>query len=198
MKRISAFVFAFIVMLSFTGCELLDGMSYLYTDKVSVDNLCICINDTADCCFAGAYSCEEYTDGMEITIPDEHDGKPIKRIGGYYARGVPVAFCLDISDLYMNAPEGSIYSALHSTVDEAQYQVVDLPYELNIGENIDAVVNVNNSYYPHIEEDGSVVYYHPVVSINCSEDNKTFYSENGRLYSKTDNTLVSDFDYANQ
>ncbi len=197
MKRISAFVFAFIVMLSFTGCELLDGMSYLYTDKVNVDNLCICINDTADCCFAGAYSCEEYTDGMEITIPDEYDGKPIKRIGGYYARGVPVPFWFDMSALYTSSAD-DVYGFDMSTVDEAQYKVVDLPYILNIGKNVDSIVYVENYYYGNVEEDGSVVYYHPVVSINCSEDNKTFYSENGRLYSKTDNTLVEDFDYANQ
>lgn len=199
MKRILAFVFALVILLSFTGCEFLEGMSYLYNDSVKIDNLRICINDTADCCFAGPYTCEEYTQDMEITIPDEYEGKPVKRIGGYYARGVPTPFCIDISDLYLNAPEGSEYhQTVYSTVDEAQYKVVDLPFVLNIGKNVDSIVYVENEYYPYIEEDGSVVYYHPVVSINCSEENKCFYSENGRLYSRKDNSLVEDFDYKNQ
>ncbi len=196
MKRIIAFVFALVIMISFTGCEYFEALCLFYSDHVCYENFDICINDKMNCCLVGRYICNEYIEGMEITIPDEYNGIPIKRVGGYVGRGVPVAFCLDISDLYVNAPEGSIYSALHSTVDEAQYQVVDLLYELNIGENIDAVVNVNNSYYPHIEKDGSVVFYHPVVSINCSEDNKYFYSENGRLYSRKTNELVEDFDYA--
>ncbi len=195
MKRLVAFVFALVIIFSFTGCDFLEDISLLYDGNVYVDNLHICINDTADCCFAGPYICEEYTEGMEITIPDEYEGMPVKRIGGYYGRGVPTPFYFDMSNLFTGS-SGEAYYFNMSTVDEAQYEIVDLPYVLNIGKNLDSIVYVENRYYPHIEDDGSVVYYHPVVSVNCSEENETFYSENGRLYSRKDNSLVADFDYA--
>lgn len=189
MKRLIAFIFAILVLFSFCGCELLEDLSLLYVGSVYVDNLHICINETADCCFAGSYTCNEYTYGMEITIPDEYEGKPIKHIGGYYGRGVPTPFYFDISSASTN-------DMVYSTVDEAQYEVMDLPYVLNIGKNVDTIVYVVNRYYPNIEEDGSVVFYHPVVSINCSEENKHFYSENGKLYNRKTQELVEDFYYA--
>ncbi|MBQ2943654.1 MAG: hypothetical protein IJD93_03005 [Ruminococcus sp.] len=195
MKRLLAFIFALIVMFSFTGCKLLEDLSLLYAESVYVENLHICINDTAGCCFAGPYTCEEYTYGMEITIPDEYEGKPIKHIGGYYGRGFPTPFYFGIDALHISSSDEENYIEI-STIDEVGYKIVDLPYVLNIGKNVDSIVYVENEYYTHIEDDGSVVYYHPVVSINCSEENKHFYSENGRLYSRKTNELVEDFDYA--
>ncbi len=193
MKRLLAFIFALIVMFSFCGCDF-DGMCYFYTDNVIVDNLNICINDKTNCCLAGWYECNGYTEEMEITIPDEYDNKPVKRIGGYVGRGVPVPFCINMSNMYNSSDEA--YYFVETTVDEAKCTVVDLPFVLNLGKNIDTIVYVENRYYPNIEQDGSVVYYHPVVSINCSEENETFCSENGRLYNKKTQELIEDFDYA--
>jgi len=51
-------------------------------------------------------------------------------------------------------------------------------------------------YYPHINEDGSITFYHPVVYVICSENNTYFYSQNGKLYDKKTNELISAFAYA--
>ena len=54
---------------------------------------------------------------------------------------------------------------------------------------------IRDSYYPHINEDGSITFYHPVVEINCAEENKFFYSQDGKLYDKETDELISDFAY---
>lgn len=194
MKKILAFILALIFVLSFTGCAFVEDLSLLYDHYEYADNFCFGVNDTAGCCFAGAYNCREYTYGMEITIPDEYNGKPVKRIGGYFGRGYPTPFYFEIGE-WCETTAHTEYDADLSTIDEAGNIIADLPYVLNIGKNIDSVVYVENHLYPCTMEDGSIVFYHPVVSINCSEENRTFYSENGRLYNRKDNTLVSDFDY---
>ena len=52
------------------------------------------------------------------------------------------------------------------------------------------------NYYPHINEDNSITFYHPTVYINCSEDNKHFYSKDGKLYNKKTDELISNFSYS--
>ena len=80
---------------------------------------------------------------------------------------------------------------------EENYSVENPVFTVNIGKNIDAIVNVDmDVYYPHINEDGSITFYHPVVNINCSKENKHFYSKDGKLYYKETDELVSDFAYA--
>lgn len=159
------------------------------------------INKTANCCFAGSFDCDKYIENMEITIPDHYEGIPIKRIGGYFGRGVPTPFCISVADLYMNAPDKSefdcIYTGdIHSFKIEEEYKVEELKFTLNIGRNVDTIAKVSmDCYYPHINSDGSITFYHPVVNINCSDKNKHFYSKDGKLYIKETNELVSDFEY---
>lgn len=43
---------------------------------------------------------------------------------------------------------------------------------------------------------GEKIAYCPRVSIICDEDNKTFYSKDGKLYYRQDDTLVDGFNYA--
>ena len=69
-------------------------------------------------------------------------------------------------------------------------------FNVNIGKNIEFVdYVVMNEYYPHINNDGSITFYHPVVNINCSEDNKHFYSNDRKLYFRKNDELVFDFAY---
>ena len=43
---------------------------------------------------------------------------------------------------------------------------------------------------------GEKTAYCPRVSIICDEDNKTFYSKDGRLYYRKDDALADGFNYA--
>ena len=178
-----------------------ENLALQYKDSGEKDGFYIGINKTANCCFVGSFECDEYIENMEITIPDSYEGMPVKRIGGYFGRGVPTPFSISVGGLYMNAPDesefDSIYTGdIHNFEIEEEYKVEDLKFTLNIGKNVDTIANVSmDSYYPHINSDGSITFYHPVVNINCSDKNKYFYSKNGKLFVKETDELVSDFAY---
>lgn len=71
--------------------------------------------------------------------------------------------------------------------------------EINLGpylQEISNVFTVNRGSYENsfCYYDGSQ-YRQYLVYVNCSEDNPYFYSLDGRLYNKSDDTLVTDFAY---
>jgi hypothetical protein len=199
-KKFLVIILSISLILCLSGC-FFEGVSLFYSDIAEVDGFCVGINETSNCCFVGGYNCTEYTENLEITIPDDYQGMPIKRIGGYYGRGVPTPFSISLADLYMNAPEDSDYNAVFSgDIKEFEisekYTVEDVIFNLNIGKNIEVIdFVVMDEYYPHINEDGSIVFYHSVVNINCSNENKHFYSKDGKLYNKKTDELISDFAY---
>jgi len=199
-RKILAMILTICLTLCFSGC-VLEETSLLYSDYTEIDGFYIAVNKTANCCFVGGYNCTEYTENLEITIPDDYNGIPIKRMGGYYGRGVPTPFSINLADLYMNAPEESEYNAVFGgNIDEfdisEDYVVEDIVFNLNIGENIEIIEYVvMDKYYPHINDDGSITFYHSVVNINCSDENKNFYSKDGKLYNKKTDELIPDFAY---
>ncbi len=201
MRKIFAIVLLVSLTLCISGCVFKEA-SVFYSDIVETDGFCIAVNKIAKCCFAGSYNCTEYTDYLQITVPDDYQGMPIKQLGGYYGNGTPAPFFVSVADLYMNAPESSTYNTVfQGDIKEfdisEKHTVKDVVFNLNIGKNIEAVKLVTmDVYYPNINEDGSIVLYHPVVNINCSDENTHFYSKNGKLYDKITDALISDFAYA--
>ncbi len=202
MKKLYAFIISIVFVVCLSGC-FVEEISVFYTDLGEKDGFTIAVNETGNCCFVSQYNCTEYTENQEILIPDEYEGTPITRIGGYYGKGGPMPFVISVSELYMNAPEESRYHTVFSGDISKfdfpdEYNVENLVFNLNMGKNIEVIKNVTmDVYYPHINEDGSVTFYHPVVNINCSEENEYFYSENGKLYDKKTDELITEFAYAN-
>lgn len=198
---IAAVFLTFSVVAFFLVRPVFAETSFLYTEAVNENGFDIGVNPIADTCYAAQYTCTAFTEKLGVTVPDECNGIPVRRLGGCYGRGLPQPFCLSYAEFYMNAPEGSPYTSVFSeeslqNVEDA-FTVVDIPVVLNIGENIETVEFVSSDeYYPHVNEDGSVVFYHVTVYINCSEYNEFFYSKNGKLYEKKTNKLITDFDYS--
>ena len=201
MKTALGFILTLILIVSLSGC-FFENVSFLYSQHRNQDGLDIVINPTARCCFAGPYTCTEYTQNQQITIPDAYEKTPITRLGGYYGRGNSTPFFIDISEIYINAPEDSVYhhsfcGDLNSFPISEDNTVEAVVFNLNIGKNIEVIGVVDmRVYYPHVNEDGTVTLYHPVVHVTCAEENKYFYSENGKLYDKKTNELISVFEYA--
>lgn len=201
MKKVFATVVSILLTFCLSGC-IFEEVSLFYTDNAEVNGFYIGINRASNCCFVGDYKCTEYTDDLEIIIPDDYEGRPVKRIGGYYGRGLPTPFSISLADLYMNAPEDSKYNAiLHGDINKFEiledYVIENVVFNLNIGKNIENIVFVDmDEYYPHINDDGSITFYHSVVNISCSDENKNFYSKDGKLYNKKTDELISDFAYA--
>ena len=95
-REFLAMILTICLMLCFSGC-VLEETSLLYSDYTEIDGFYVAINKTANCCFVGSYNCTEYTENLEVTIPDDYEGIPIKRIGGYYGRGVPTPFSINLA-----------------------------------------------------------------------------------------------------
>jgi len=201
LKKVLTLFLVFTLMFSLSGC-VAEGIAMFYSESVEKDNFYIAINKTANCCFVGAYECTEYVENLEITIPDEYNNMPVKRIGGYFGTGVPSPFRISLEELYMNAPEGSEYHGFYSgNISRFEikddYHIEELVFNLNIGKNIEVIhFVISDEYFPHINDDGSVTFYHPVVNINCSEENDCFYSKDGKLYDRKTDELITEFDYA--
>lgn len=202
MKKYISLCVAICLSFLFSGCDLFLDSSVNYNESGSVNGLYIAINRKANCCFVGQYDCSEYTENAEIIIPDEYDGVPVTKIGGYYGVGVPSPFRIELGDAYMNAPSDSdfygVFSGnLESYGIEEEYSVEELVFTLRIGKNISEIEFVSmGEYYPHINDDGSITFYHPVVNVVCSEENKSFYSKDGKLYNKETDELIEEFNYA--
>ena len=198
MRKFNAIILLLCIISILSGC-LFEGTAFFYFDYTEVDGFQIAINKVANCCFVSNYECTEYTENLEITIPDDYNGIPIKQIGGYSGTGLPAPFSISLFTLYANAPEDSEYYGTY-TYDAVmcyeEYTVEDIVFTLNIGKNIEVVEYVEDFYYPHINADGSITFYHAVENITCSDENKHFYSKDGKLYDKKTNELISDFVYA--
>ena len=188
-------------VVTLSGCNP-GEISYYYHEQASIDGLQLYLNDAGDCCFAGAYTFSWDDLHREVTIPDEYNGYAVIQLGGYYGRGLPVYFYLIPDDDLMNVPKDNKYRMNCSIHPDAQgvpeeWRIQDLTFTLNIGKNLKAMENIEmEGYFPHIHEDGSITFYHPVVYINCSEENMYFYSEIGKLYDKETGELIPGVVYA--
>lgn len=200
MKKFCAIVVALCLTVFLSGC-LFEGTAFFYADYVEADGFDIAVNKVANCCFVSGYECTEQTENLEITIPDDYNGIPIKRIGGYSGTGFPAPFSISLFPLYVNAPKDSEYYAIFTGAavrsrNPEEYTVEDVAFTLHIGKNVEVIEYVDmDFYYPHINDDGSITFYHAVVNITCSGDNKYFYSKDGKLYDKKTNELISEFAY---
>ena len=200
MKKWCCLLLIFILALSLTGCNL-GGISYLYAEYGEIDGFYVAVNPTAKCCFVGAYTCTEYTDKQEITIPDEYNGFPITRVGGYYGRGVPTPFEIPLNELHIHTTDGDEHHIVFNgpTYDLASVPnnatITELVFRLHIGKNINTIEYVAMDVYTNTDKNGNTTYYRPVVYITCAEDNPHFYSKDGKLYDKKADEVVTAFAY---
>ena len=193
MKKSITTLLAFILIFSLSGCFF-----NFTSQSVEKDGFYLKVSKTLNTGAATTYVCKEYTENMEITIPDDYEGIPIKYIGASELE----PFMIPLS-MYMNATDpddkygGTFIGDLEKYELTEDYTVENKVFNLNIGKNIEAIKYVvMDNYYPHVNDDGSITFYHAVLNVNCSEENEHFYSEDGKLYDKKTDELITDFAYA--
>ena len=192
MKRFISVFLIISVLFSLVGC------SQLYSEAVTVDGLDFYVNQSQNRCFVGSFTYDPSNPVTEIVIPDYYDGVPVTQIGGYYGFGAPVAFMIVSASAVAPADEDSGYSTvLEEALDKYDTSltpsVVDINFTLHIGKNVEVIEEVYINDFWHVNDDGSMICFHPILKISCSEENETFYSKNGKLYFKENDTLVSAF-----
>ena len=185
-------------LLGFLLVLLANHFPLFYTERGEIDGFRVHVNRVGNQCFVGRYTYDG--ENREITIPDEYDGVPITRIGGSSAINGPLnEFYVDMRDVYMNSEESPYHTVYTESVMDDEhirdpYTIEEVPFVLHIGKNIRTVERVDmDKYYPHVNEDGSITFYHAVFEIRCDEDNPYFYAKDGKLYGRKTDQPVSEF-----
>lgn len=165
-------------IISLTGCY--DNWDYYE------DTLCYVTNSFCNVCYISEFNWDGNEDNMTIDIPDRIKGYKVKYLGGYLGRGVPDPFRIQFPY------EAEIYSDWElSEQDIAKVKV--LHFVLNIGKNITEMRRINMQDYYRIDKSGEL--YRIELTVYCSPENKHFYSVDGKLYNRSDDSLVEDFFY---
>lgn len=184
-----------VILILILSATLLRSCSLCYNKSSTFHNPSVYCNKIGRNGFVGSYEWDGREDSKTIVIPDDCDGIPVTQIGGYHGRGVPTPFHIILPHDYYNGD--SVYEEHPDKFDISEpYTVEDVVFALQIGKNVAKVEYVSGTYYPFLNADGSITFFHPVVNVVCSEGNKVFYSSNGKLYRRTDNQLITVLEYA--
>lgn len=131
-------------------------------------------------------------DNMTFIIPDDYNGIKIRDLGGYFGRGVPCPFGISV-----NTEEVTFVSS--ETFGDDDYE--SLVFTVVLGKSISNVKYVVGKNYFGTNtqnENGEYIsdtLYKVVYYFEVSPENPTFYSENGKLYNKSDGSLIDEFFY---
>ena len=130
--------------------------------------------------FASTYHWSTTATEAEIVIPDTVDGYTVTKLGCYNGGGgSPFAVSLNGALPFSGT--------LPEDAQVEQYHLV-----IHIGEKLKEAELVVLDCYHKLMEDRFVQI---LVSIECDEENPYFYSQDGKLYKRTDNALVDGFFY---
>lgn len=189
MKRITDMLvmIVWVVVLLFLCTTFLTQCSMMYGNTdFSYDNLKYYSHNIFHSCFASSYTWPSGENEAALNIPDSCDGYRVTALGGYTGSGGPCPFSVILPN------STSVLSGCSDNILPHNARVEQYHLTLNIGK--------------HLREDKFIVMddYHKVgtnqfvqilVTVNCSPKNPYFYSENGKLYKRSDNSLVEGFFY---
>lgn len=128
-------------------------------------------------------------DTVEIHLPDEYKGVKVLELGGYYGRGVPTPFFLG----YEGITEGFLMD--FDSIDEN-----DTIIEVNIDVYLPKYLKKCVYVQPLVcgtSESGQNTIYLAKCNYYLDSENDYFYTKDGKLYNKSDNTIVNNLIYQN-
>lgn len=199
MKITKKFMFISSILSSFfcSSCSL----TYDYIEE---DNIDIGYSKIERSAYIGRISSKE-TEERNIVLPSKYKNIVIKELGGYFGRGVPTHFGIDIlinpsfsyEEMYTTKEEYIYQSDLNWWDD---YEVTTYKYYITLPSKLEKftytackeifVVTTKK------EDDSIFAYiYRPVYYFFIVEENPDFYTEEGKLYNKKTNQLLEEFLY---
>lgn len=199
MKRtLTLIAVAATALIALSGCYHsvgeIDGLE-LYTSKSKKD------------AFVGVYFWDGDANNTTIVIPDEYAGCAVTAFGGAFDIGVPVGFDVIYRTESLISENVSLQSVIQN--ENGEYTGLNIEYvdfHLSIGAKISDIdgVDVKCVMAVYVVKDPSAVYYReddfialylPRFYITCSDENETFFSQDGKLYYKSSRELVDMFYY---
>ena len=199
MKRtLTLIAVAAVSLIALSGCYHsvgdIDGLE-LYTNKSKKD------------AFVGVYFWDGDANSTTIVIPDEYEGCAVTAFGGSYDIGVPVGFDVIYRTESLISENVSLQAVIQN--ENGEFTGLNIEYvdfHLSIGAEINDIdgVDVKCVMAVYVVKDPSAVYYReddfialylPRFYITCSDENETFFSQDGKLYYKSSRELVDAFYY---
>lgn len=118
-------------------------------------------------------------------IADTVEGAEVQRLGGYTGVGVPHPFRIE--------PERGADYISSSDPSQESFDVPvtwqDLEFTIYLGRELKEIAGVTEvPYYGVKNPSGGIDFYRPVCRFVCDEGNETFYSRDGVLYKRSDDT----------
>ena len=164
--------------------SLLCGCCLLYSgDWLETDELMLIPHMIRKICFVGRYTWNSGNAEAVLHIPDVCQGYSVTGLGGSYGSGAPAPFGAHIPGTLMHHGEGT----LPENAEIEQYHLT-----IHLGKKINYAGMISMDTYHNM---GNNRFVQILVTVNCDEENPWFYSENGKLYRRKDNSLVPGFFY---
>ena len=167
----------------FCTASLLINLGLFDSETVPFGNLYFSYSKIGGSCEVSHGSWPEEVETLTVEIPDEVNGRRVTAMGN--ARPDPFLFNLEGEIAYTCGeemlPEDAVILPRYLTIE--------------IGKNLRVLRDIEMKQY-YCDENDPKVFYRILVTVECSEENRNFYSENGKLYAKAGNRLVDVFFYA--
>lgn len=182
-------------------------LSGCYHSVGDIDGLELYTNKSKKDAFVGVYFWDGDANSTTIVIPDEYEGCAVTAFGGSYDIGVPVGFDVIYRTESLISENVSLQAVIQN--ENGEFTGLNIEYvdfHLSIGAEINDIggVDVKCVMAVYVVKDPSAVYYReddfialylPRFYITCSDENETFFSQDGKLYYKSSRELVDAFYY---
>jgi hypothetical protein len=170
MRRIYRIIPVLMLLFLIGGCTF----ALCYSEMVTEGSWSAALYRDGKEAFVYKYEWDGTEEGLRIE-PDEVEGCLVTRYGGFYGRGLPMAF-------YITIPDAEVVSESDIPADA---HVDDLTFTMVISKNIIEIYAGDLERFFYLEdEDGNVSYYRLLVDVELDPDNTSFYMKDDRLYEK--------------
>ena len=172
---------------AFCSIVLLGGCTG-YEDSETIDGVNYWINSFEKQAFAGECNWQVADEPADITIQETVNKATVTKLGGFFGTGVPSPFSLVAdADTYQFAGS-EIYASEYGLPIIAK----EVPVTIHLPKTVKKVSYAQPPlYFGNLSDNGVIEFIHPQILIDCDDENQTFYSENGILYKREDNSIIS-------
>jgi hypothetical protein len=207
MKKILFLIITFVSLIFLVSCDYDSAIFYSSYPGGTINYY---YNDKNNKAFVGRIEISNINN--EIIILDECNDCTVNRLGGFHGTGVKAPFAFDLLYLQNN---DLIFSDIYKTKDKNidyekkkindyfawnEHEIINININLTLPKSLNEILLCDADYvlidkYANDNNEIVVKIYRPVVYLNISEDNKTFYTQDGKLYKKKTDELVDCFIY---
>ena len=190
---VRTFLIFLMLLIFLTSCG---DWSLSYSTTTKYEGWDIALDKDHSRAFAASYEWDGdmSEEGRRVVIPETVDGCTVKKLGGYFGRGLPMPFGLSYRS---ENPDGTL-PVLNEEAPEP------LVFTLVINRSLSEIENVrlgqgsdgNGPDRLYRKEEGGLRLYEIYWRAEADEENPDFYVKEGRLYGKKGDTPVNDFYWA--